>query len=334
MDNRPWNLQALRNWLRNRALIGEVQVNLKNKNKDQAKLKSSEKYEIVPASWDPLIDRDKWELANKMLDDNYRRKKVEKWKYHQYILTEVLNCSEGNPLRGESAWGRDKNKKYLYYAHQQKFSGCSCGLKKIPAKVIERKVLRVLKGLLKEPGFIEALTMKANEEFKTNRPDYNQIIKANRHKLDSVVRKLDRITDQIIETDDPSDKRMWMDKSSRVQLEKEAVEEVLRDLEKRRAGYTDVLLSADSIKEKLKELDEGFDKLPVASRQGFIKSILNRVTVSKDQLTLGIKNPDFDLKFEREQGFDWESLNKMGEQNLVYSNEWLRSRDSNPGPID
>ncbi|MEZ4871328.1 MAG: recombinase family protein [Bdellovibrionales bacterium] len=71
----PWNFQALALWVRNPHIAGEVEINSKNKSKDQKSLPSNEQYRIVLAIWDSVVDPSKLHQARKLLDENYRKLK-------------------------------------------------------------------------------------------------------------------------------------------------------------------------------------------------------------------------------------------------------------------
>lgn len=107
----PWNFQALAHWVRNPHIAGEVEINSKNKGKDQKNLLSNEQYQIVSAVWDSVVDPSKLHQARKLLDENYRKLKVSQWKNHDYILTDLIYCEKGNRLIGKSGTGRS-GKKY------------------------------------------------------------------------------------------------------------------------------------------------------------------------------------------------------------------------------
>ncbi len=184
--NKNWTPESLRHWIRSRAIIGEVELNAKNKSKDQAKLSENKRYQIFNAVWEPVINKDKWLAANNKLDENYRRLKVSSWNNHDYLLSGILKCSNRKTLIGMSGTGRS-GKKYVHYTHRTKDKkSCNCGIKNIPADKADKAVLKQLKKLIKAPDLVRQLSEKANQEFQIKRPNYNQMVVANQNKIKGI----------------------------------------------------------------------------------------------------------------------------------------------------
>ena len=194
----PWDEDSFARWIRQRALIGEVEVNRKNKEKNQAYLPDSEKVKIVPAVWDPLVEPERWLRANELLRQNYRKLKVEKWRYHDFILSGLVKCPNGIRLVGTSGKSHT-DEKYVYYIHPPKVK-CDCFVKTLSVDEVERVTLKHLKGILQTPSVIDELVKKANSTFQSTKPDYSGQLAACQNRIDAIIKKLDRISDQILES--------------------------------------------------------------------------------------------------------------------------------------
>ena len=309
-----WDDSSLIRWIRHRSLVGELEVNKKVKNKSQGKLPEGERYKIVKTVWSPIVDPELWTQANALLDENYRKLKVNKWKHHEFLLTGLIECPKGVRLIGGSGWGRS-GKKYVQYKHLKK---CGCHFSSIPADDMEKVVLKRIRSLSHEPPVIAELTEKANRKFYAEQPDYKDSILALKRRLEGTIRKLDKIMDQILDAESPEEKQSWMEKAQRLQGEKKDVEYQLHGLKGRAENKTDALLDPEAIHRALVKFNDGFDQLPIAARQSLLKSILDKIEVQKDEIILHVKNPGFDPTNKKVPGIDCDP----GDYNLVYRSKW------------
>lgn len=158
--------------------------------------------------------------------------KVPQWKYNEFLLTGLIRCPKGVALAGASGHGRSGDK-YSYYRHQRK---CSCHVTSIPGDDIEKVVIRKLKEAAASEDVVRHLVEKANADFKKAQPDYREEIVSARRRLEGVVSQLDRVTDEILAAQSAANRKLWTDKSHRLQTEKEQIDRELQTLEKARLG--------------------------------------------------------------------------------------------------
>ena len=323
-DGQNWDEKSFCRWVRNKKLIGEVEVNKKNIKRDQSKLTEAEKYKVVPAVWEPVVAKEKWLKANEILDENYEKLKVPNWQHHEYVLTGLLKCPKGKELIGNSGWGRS-GKKYVHYSHQKKHQGkCDCGIPTIPAEKIEKRVFARVKQLAKSPAVVDELVHKVNEEFQNKQPDFKKAIASNRQKLEAVVRKIEKTTDQVLDAQSEAEKNMWLEKSRRLHEQKDGIEGEIAEFMRRQHDQRSDVLSAAEVKGGLESFTKGFEDLPIASRRSLLTSILAGVQVKREKIVIRVKNPEFSLSGDRGLGC------KPGGRFLGHQENWLRRRDSNP----
>lgn len=319
-----WDESSLIRWIRHRAIIGEVDVNRKTRNKDQARLPEADRHRVVQAVWSPVVAQEKWLRANSLLDENYRNLKVPKWKHHEFLLTGLIECPEKVRLIGGSGWGRSK-KKYVQYRHLRK---CKCHFHSFPADSIESIVIHQLKKLAKTPDVVTALVAKANEEFKSKQPDYKEALQALNRRLECAIKKIDRVMDQVLEASLPEEKRSWTDKLQRLQHEKQDIENQVENLKIRMESTAAGFIDENAVRMALDRFEEGFDGFPIASKQALLKSLLEKIEVKKDEVVLHVKNPGFPIgpletKIPR-------TGCGPGDHFRVYRNIWGDQRGLNP----
>jgi site-specific DNA recombinase len=235
----PWNFQALAHWIRNPHVAGQVEINSRNKDKDQSKLPENDRYKIVQAAWEPVVDLDKLMRARSLLDENFRSLKVGQWKHHEYILTDLIHCSHDNKMIGKSGHGRS-GQKYLYYKHSCR-TKCGCKITKVPAVDVEKHVLRELKRLMKSPSLITDLCKAANEKFMRSLPNYGELIRAEKSRVSGLCRQLDKITDEILSSNSADEKVMWRERAYRLHQEKAAIEKQIEHFEDQRRSKPQML---------------------------------------------------------------------------------------------
>jgi site-specific DNA recombinase len=291
-DGQPWDEKSLARWIRSRALIGEIEQNQKNKDKDQATLPEHERYKIVPAVWEPVVDKDKWQRANDLLDQNHEKLKVPQWKHHEYILTGLVECQSGTSLTGSSGWGRS-GQKYCSYRHRDK-SSCGCGIKPVASEMLEKLILRDLRQLFRSKEALEQLVRAANKDFEKDQPDYAAAMASARKRLDGVKRRLSGVLDEILAAA-PDEKRTWIDKRKTLESERDSVEAEIQEIDLRSKDRSFGKLESQQMLSILRAFDDKFDELPIASKQAFLRAIVERIIIRPGKVEIVLRNPGFSI---------------------------------------
>jgi site-specific DNA recombinase len=315
-----WTVPTLASWIKIYALIGKVQVNTRNKDTDQSKLRDSDKYQVVDAVWGPVIEESVWIQANELLERNYRRLKVPQWKNHEFLFSGVLECAEGRKFSGTSGTARNGSK-FVQYRHGKSEAGnCPCDTPTVRAEEIEDTILQALRKLAKDSKVVEALVEKANVEFNARKPDLKEALITANKKLTGLLKKLESTTDLALEASTESERRLWLEKAQRIQGEKDQAELEIEEIERKKESFNSSQLNADDIIEGLQRFDDDFDDLPVASKQRFINAILEKIIINADHLVLVVKNPNLKLE-EFDITADLEC--KSGVQFKAHKKQWL-----------
>jgi site-specific DNA recombinase len=110
-----WSPKTVWRILRNVAYIGLREVNVKHKAKDSNSLKTSQVYQVVKASWPPIIDREDFDEAQRVLDESelFQRQRLNDQERRIFLLTGLLACGEcGAPIGGAAAHGKKQAHRY------------------------------------------------------------------------------------------------------------------------------------------------------------------------------------------------------------------------------
>lgn len=287
-----WEEKSLARWIRSRALVGEVEQNKKNRDKNQAELREQDRYKVIKAVWEPVVDKDKWQRANELLDLNYQKLKVSQWQHYDYVLSGLMECQKGVSLVGGSGWG-GSGKKNCSYRHKEK-SKCDCGIKPVKAEDVEALVFGELQTLVESPEVMARLVSAANSEFEKDQPNYSAAVMGIKKRLEGVKRKTNAVLDELLEA--PADeKRLWLEKKEALIAERSSLEAELQEIELRAKDQTFGKFDAEKMLDMLQTFGDGFDDLPIASRQAFLRAIVERIIVRPEEIEIIIKNPGFPI---------------------------------------
>jgi site-specific DNA recombinase len=160
-----FSYSSVQQMLTNYVYIGKKEVNKRNKAKNQKKLPESQRYKIVDAKWEPIIDEDTFFKVQALLKKNHASKhNVAKPVKHNYLLNSgLLWCEKcGTEMEGTCGTGK-MQVKYYYYKCKNK----RCKFK-VPANEVERVVVERIRQLATDEhimaGIVEATNKKLQKE--------------------------------------------------------------------------------------------------------------------------------------------------------------------------
>ena len=264
--------------LTNPAYIGKREVNKMNRDKDPKELKPEEQYQLVNASWEPIVDESLFKKTQEKLNWN---KKTRMAPSHDFILSGLLICDEcGKPLFGQAANGR--NGKYHYYGHKGK---SQCRVHRYPAipleKLIKRQIFSFLNNNSMNEQFKQAvvelsrlrpqtardLLKLKNKEIERLKGDVNKLMDLVTHHqiakgLDSLLERLQQSEEQL--------KRLEVDRES---LEQQALMESENNI--------DVNFILEGI-QKLRS--ERFRKACLSSKREIIRGAIKSIHIHPDNV--------------------------------------------------
>ncbi|MBX9765964.1 MAG: recombinase family protein [Bdellovibrionales bacterium] len=110
-----WSHRTILRIPRNSAYVGLREINVKNCLKDPDSLKPSEHYKVVRASWKPIVDREEFGEAQKVLDEAelFQKQRIKDQETRIFLLTGLLKCAEcGASIGGAVSHGVKKPHRY------------------------------------------------------------------------------------------------------------------------------------------------------------------------------------------------------------------------------
>jgi site-specific DNA recombinase len=157
--------------LTNYAYIGKKEINKRKKVVDQATLPENDRYRIVDATWEPIVDEEKFFGVQALLKKNRSSKhNVAKPIKHNYLLNGgLLWCEKcGKEMEGRSGTGA-RNVRYYYY--RCKNEACQF---KVPANEIEGIILNRLKELSSQRDILGEIVKFTNGRLQKALPQLKE----------------------------------------------------------------------------------------------------------------------------------------------------------------
>lgn len=234
-NGKSFSHATLRRLLTDLRYTGEWECNRKNKNKNPNLLMPYERYVLVKLPFGPQIDLELWKNVQETVARiNQKTKTRNKNLAAPYLLSTLLQASDGSSFHGTSAHGKMTRKRY-YYNNRHKL--------RLPADPIEEEARRILVNTITQSkDFKEAiLSFGKNKEFSTQTIT-SEIAALKRQEEDFIVdkKRLDRRLDLLLDGADENEIRLF----------KADYKEKLKEIEEGR------LLLAQEIYEKEKGLQE------------------------------------------------------------------------------
>jgi site-specific DNA recombinase len=226
-----WTLNAIQNILKNYAYVGKREVNVGNKKEKQEYLKAWQQYQIVPASWEPIIDEAKYIRVQKRMAEAYKmeRTRFSNGKCRTYLVSGKIKCGHcGMALIGQSAHG--KNKVHRYYGHKQ-LAGetINCPVKRYPANEIERVIIKHLDIVLNESRHLDNIESNIEKSMGTSKLEMNS-------KKETILRAIEKVDGEI-----------------------DSILKLVTNMKSGSAGFEVIQEKLQKLAEKKKELEKGLN---------------------------------------------------------------------------
>ena len=293
----PFNIDAIWRILNHYGYIGQREINKNNKNSDQDLLKEEEKYSIVKASWDSIIDDETFRRVQSKLAINKKKKHPDGY---DFILSGVLVCDEcGNALSGQSATGRVR--KHRYYGHNKK---TSCQIQRYNAEELERLVKKWMFSLLNHQELKEQFVVTLLDEVKKQPELLKSLLNAQKGEVSKLRVELDRLASLIV--DNPLAKESHtlltkiQEKEDQLKQAKEA-EEKLKERASLKLGSETIDL--EFVLEGIDKLrKDNFRKARASNKKAIIQGVIKSIHIHpKNALKVDIWANRFQAEDERKK---------------------------------
>lgn len=283
-----WTLDLLGHLLTNTTYIGQHEVNKKNKFLNQESLKPNQRYQLVKASWDGIVDE---ELFYKVQEQISVAKALERTRLKDkqarlYILSGIFKCSEcGQSLVGQSYHG--SNDIYRYYGHTTTGAKKGCKIQRISADEVEAAVLKYLKENVVKIGYFERIKKRIGEFTKrADSRDGSDVarLKVELANLEQETKNIFRIQAQGSFGSEAL--KMMSERLENIAQKKNQFTEHLKLAETKVVTNVEEADSVEFIKEKLVDFERGFYKSSGNQKKRLIRKTIKQLVLAKDKLAV------------------------------------------------
>jgi site-specific DNA recombinase len=288
---RKFAYSTIQTMLRNRAYLGEKEINKKSKRDDQSELSDDRQYEIVDAVWPAIIDENLFRAVQIAMAQNtksYTRGKRD----HAFLLSDMVECGHCNvSLENGSGTGRG-GKRYYYYRHTTGTRKNDCPIGDLSALELEEAIVERLKEIAEDEGIVERACERANEGRVTEAQELEKEIERLEERKEEEEEKLSALMDSIAEVGHLGPiKQQLKERSDSIQ----ELEGAIETKQARREALEKAKANPKQIKANLKEFAEAMDDLDVVDRVNVMRLMVQRVRLQEDSIELELYDHDTEI---------------------------------------
>ena len=270
--------------LSNPVYIGKREVNKRNKGKEKENLKESERYQVVPATWDAIVDEKLFAAVQAKLEENRDSFHYDQWKTYPFLFTKRLSCRDcGAEIRALSGTGRSR--KYSYYRHRGK---CPTGFESIHADKLENLVLGRLEKLEAVPQLIAALTAQQHQDVSDSAPKLIAERSAMEAELRTTRQKAESLMDRIASLPKDVDADYLISHVNDLKQRQVQISDSILRLNTELESIDRKKIDPEEIQRAVRYVNSKLGELSVPLRKDMIRRLISRVEFGKDKTTIAL----------------------------------------------
>ena len=288
VNEQVWTYSAIKHVLRNRAYIGERTINLEFKDEDPKTLKSYQRYQVLKAAWEPIVDTKVFNSVQLLLDDakQLHREKLDKAEQRVFLLSGVIRCGEcGMALIGQSAHG--KLSIHRYYNHKESGSGkpVTCSVRRYRADDIEKTILDHLATDAQDAGYME----KIEEALISNGQVATESLKKEIQRVEKAIKKTEDEIENVFQFQlknslSPSTSNIVNEKLEKLGQTKKKSQEYLAELFSKEADLLDSKEVLTGIEDRLVRFKKAMPKASPALLKRLIRNMYDVLFLNEGRL--------------------------------------------------
>ena len=299
-----WTITTAHNFFTNKIYIAIREYNKRNRDVDQAKLTEEERYFCVPGNWEAIIEPETFGEVAKKLKSNRKKKRQYK---RDFPLSKLVHCSEcGAVLVGDSGTSRDGSKHY-YYGHMRKMITKNdrhlhrCKVEKIRALEIETVAINKLRTLSSNRKLLEEIAKRSRSLSAQSLEDKKGLLNSREQERRKIVQEQENCLKALGETSSSEVQKLILKSMEKHAAHLERLEIEMSSM-KKEIQNNDNLLDLSGVFGVLKKFNRDFDKLPANEKSEVLASIIKRIILSPNQISMelyGAKVEPIDLRAKK-----------------------------------
>lgn len=279
----PFSRTSLYELLKNPAYIGFREINRVNRDEDQNQLKEEDRYQIVQAKWQPIVDKTVFDRVQALLERNREGRRDKTYRNHDFILTGVLYCDEcGRPLAGKTRHGATQ--KHFYYGHADS-KETHCRVKSYPAVRLEELVLDEIGKTIGDTRTIDDLMMKLLEMTKGDKKQFDSLLQRLKREIEEAEGRKKNLLNVISYHSEAGQMRSILDELKKLDDEIASLERRATELKQEKEASDPPKLDKNYILRAVKKLtSKDFEKTDLANKKALIRELIASIHIHPDNL--------------------------------------------------
>jgi site-specific DNA recombinase len=239
-----------------------------------------------PGQHPAIIDEDLFERVQRIISDNTKsRGPVRRRSTYAYLLTGTVQCACGYALSPSASGTRGTSYHYYRCVGVQKHAEHVCEVKQVRADAADAAVMAVVREAAQDPRLLEEAVAEANRLASTHVTPLRERVASLRRDLSRTEHEAEATLDALMAAgvgNSATAKRRLEETEDRAKQLRSALAEAEAELATREAEHLDT----EIIIATLRAFDEVFDHLTLDEKREFLRLMLKRVVVSKDEVVI------------------------------------------------
>ena len=246
------------------------------------------KDEIYSGKHQPIIDKEKFAMAQTVIKRNGERKtNVYKINQHNFILEGLVRCGECGGAMAPK-WSLAHGRRYFYYECTTVGHGgkSSCGTKAVSAPALESFVLRRIR-MIKRDDALLAKIVDNNAgllEKEISQLESEKILL--NIKLSDAAKKSQAIVDKLLTISELSHSQTLYDEVQRLDQEKANIKKQIQEIDFKVTQLKNRSINIDSIKQAFQHFTKVYNKLDNIGKKTLLQLLIKEITFNKDIITI------------------------------------------------
>ena len=289
-----WTHDQLKALLTSVVYIGKREVNKENRDKDQDSLKPWQRYDIVKASWPPIVDLELFKEVQDIIATNVslERRRLSNADKRIFLLTGILFCDCcGRSLNGQSAHG--KINVHRYYAHGYKRNSTHvCNLKRQNADHLEQAVVNHISTALSDAGYFSKIEGKIKKDILKSPDQIQDEISKLRVAVKELEKKISVTIDRQLEVSSGSiEAEEYGERIQKLGKEKRYLLNHIELLKEQLYSSVEPDVVCNEIKNNISDFQRGFKKAPLATKRRLIHKIFRKLELTAQGIKVYLSMP-------------------------------------------
>ncbi len=274
---------SIRHVLINLAYVGKKEINKRWRSLPQEKLPENQRYHVVPAVWEPLVDEDTFYKVQHLLTQNQATKHNGTTSYtHNYLLNGGLLMCEAcqKPMEGTCGTSHNGTKYYYYQCKSCRF--------KMPAAEVEKVIIDKINELSIQEDNVSSMIHIANKELHKELPQLKNQRDALQKRLDEIKSQADGIMVKWTSMATNDNSIFLKEKLDDLAKERKDIESGLEGLDIQIADIQSEAIRKEDVLYALGKFTKLFDTLAPYLRKEIVRYVMKKAILSPEGIKIAL----------------------------------------------